>query len=530
MIYLLFSILFLVPFGFSETTIPSQPVESQEEQAEWIPPLANHPDRINIKDCFPQIIKDLNRAIALFESGELLSEWDKNYHPNAMEKKQLALTLLGVEQNPDFLPPRKLSGCEYQEYLAEGIRTVKKAPNTFEDHRASLNFFKEAQRTVLRDPNFVGKYICKLRCDVNTNNRTGQFLDCYEHCGIPKGGIYHLFLDPDRFDWLDPDRVKPNECAPLSEEKIKKIKERADRQYKLIKKFMPIAIRKIDENLKLLDVEEKLQYKRDIEKLEEKYRAIRNPRCEKRKKDFRDKIEKTHRRLQEGYSSRGYGSSYFLKLTNGDHYLGSSAHVVGDVDSFPFTTSQRLYFLKGFRFSFGPIAKSTIYSTDTDIINPNEDVALKKVPKQAHALPVVSSEEKPRIGQKFIISGYPGSRGGKWTTHTCYFDGYYRNNYYSSPHYYLHCPTMVASPAGMSGGAMTSEDGRAWGHNQAVTGLSNHIIISPISEKDGQVKVGIQDIFLSDHCHKFALDFENEEDIVKQHRCQVMPQGYEQGL
>jgi hypothetical protein len=72
---------------------------------------------------------------------------------------------------------------------------------------------------------------------------------------------------------------------------------------------------------------------------------------------------------------------------------------------------------------------------------------------------------------------------------------------------------------GVSGGSMLDEKGRVWGVNSVSEPYTSTIKVIPLSAgHDGQPRVNIQKVFVSDDCYN---PFEYQP-----HRCQVMPNMY----
>lgn len=145
-------------------------------------------------------------------------------------------------------------------------------------------------------------------------------------------------------------------------------------------------------------------------------------------------------------------------------------------------------------------------------------------------LPVVASTEKPKVGQVFTLSGFPGNREGQFTQHQCRFKGYINlinlekqretkeASDSSQKGYLLYCPSVESIVSGMSGGPMTDAKGRAWGVLHAGDTIEkNMVFVSPLSkDPHGQLKMGIQSSpFVSDDCYRLV------KNDFQRYRCQV---------
>lgn len=135
-------------------------------------------------------------------------------------------------------------------------------------------------------------------------------------------------------------------------------------------------------------------------------------------------------------------------------------------------------------------------------------------------MPVIPSTEKPRVGQRFVLAGFPSNRNSEFTTHDCTFRGYGSIAQYSNERTYLiYCPSAESMVSGMSGGPLIDSSGRVWGVAHAADdGDTNLIHVSPLSRSsDGRTRMGIQETFDSDDCYHVV------NETYQRHRCRIRP-------
>jgi hypothetical protein len=270
---------------------------------------------------------------------------------------------------------------------------------------------------------------------------------------------------------------------------------------------------------------EKTSLRDDLMKLQAEYKifvAQRKPRkCPVIEAAWAKKVRKSTIRLQRHSS---LGTAFYVKAPSG-RFLVTAAHVVGLDTSSPSGDSTVMTSEKG-----GLVTKRSgkveTFSIVPGMHDKERDINFKNAPGKGEALEVARADEIPHVGQKFFVNGFPGVAEGKYMTYECTFIGFGP----AMPDrkdvaYELDCPGRPEL-GGISGGPAVDENGKVWGVNSAAPKYSSHFSVAPLSVgTDGLLKIGIQQVFLSDNC--FSL---NGAGSTEPHRCQIMPRQLEESI
>lgn len=152
-------------------------------------------------------------------------------------------------------------------------------------------------------------------------------------------------------------------------------------------------------------------------------------------------------------------------------------------------------------------------------IDQDRDVAYTPVKSNGVNLELVGDNELPKIGQKIFVAGFPGAQK-KLFIYQCRMEGFGPSFHgRKNASYRLDCPGRP-DIRGASGGPAFGEDGRVWGVNSSQTDYGSTVFVAPVSlSRDGNIRFGIQQQFVSDFCYS--------ERASLPEPCQIMPDQYE---
>ncbi|MGZ3721492.1 MAG: S1 family peptidase, partial [Bdellovibrionales bacterium] len=216
------------------------------------------------------------------------------------------------------------------------------------------------------------------------------------------------------------------------------------------------------------------------------------------------------RYLFPGERNFGNEGSGFYFMTTSQRYLATAAHVSHlYLESEGDTTKLIL--------SRGTQQSSVQFKTLPGLAELTRDVTLKTEAIEGPGLKLVGENELPQPGQRFYLTGFPSSGNDRFQIVRCSFLGFGPRlpEVQENATYYLRCPG-AGDMHGISGGAMLDAEGRVWGVNSSSEPHASAFHATPISMNvAGEVKIGLQQTFLTDLCYS---TFEAEP-----HRCQIMP-------
>jgi hypothetical protein len=150
----------------------------------------------------------------------------------------------------------------------------------------------------------------------------------------------------------------------------------------------------------------------------------------------------------------------------------------------------------------------------SDTVDFSQDVALKSVSPKKDTLPLTAATP-PKIGDNFIVGGFPGLRKGKFASYRCKFMGF-GMNMHSRNAYILDCPAE-GFLEGLSGGPLIDENGNVRGIVTTHNELEGAVSATPLALENGQPVAGIRASFTSDAC------FDSIKLLGKMHRCKITP-------
>ncbi len=163
-----------------------------------------------------------------------------------------------------------------------------------------------------------------------------------------------------------------------------------------------------------------------------------------------------------------------------------------------------------------------VFYLEPGYVDQGRDITFKKIKTSGPFIPVVKTGERPELNQKFYLTGFPSVSGGKLLGLQCLFKGFSDGPQGKDVFYAMECPGRP-DIKGMSGGAAVGSDGRVWGVVVSTQTYTSFAYVAPLSSDEaGNLKLGIQQNFISDLCY--------DRHDIEPHRCQVMPNMYEENV
>lgn len=159
------------------------------------------------------------------------------------------------------------------------------------------------------------------------------------------------------------------------------------------------------------------------------------------------------------------------------------------------------------------------FSRDPGMSHFEADAVLQVIQPETTDLRLVQAGQQPRLGQNFIVAGYPLANEVKYKSVRCQFIGYGSSSEGRANGYYLYCPEKE-SLRGMSGGPLVDSEGRAWGIVVEHDSEANVVVATPLAHEAGKPQIGISQTFVTDLCYGEKLD---KNLIAKPGRCQIFP-------
>ncbi|MBY0315508.1 MAG: serine protease [Bdellovibrionales bacterium] len=358
--------------------------------------------------------------------------------------------------------------------------------------------------------------------------------ECRHSCGLSETQMSHYLPILD-------EEARPKNCRALTNEVAGTLERSHNRMIGAVQQNMPATIEVIKKALKDYQAL-RGSYQTEFTRLENAVNQFPNPQCARDYKKWLDYIRNNVRRVYRlGEDGATIATAFMVDSgTPGQALPVTAVHVA-----------------RTLRASDDRLDPSTLYfdrpdnSDKIDFAQPREVVDANvrekvengqvlnfRVTPQTHDrardiaigdarrenrnqfMPVISSTEKPRVGQRFVLAGFPSNRNSEFTTHDCTFKGYGSIDQYSNERTYLiYCPSAESMVSGMSGGPLIDQSGRVWGVAHAADdGDTNLIHVSPLSRSsDGRTRMGIQETFDSDDCYRLA------NETYERHRCRIRP-------
>lgn len=162
------------------------------------------------------------------------------------------------------------------------------------------------------------------------------------------------------------------------------------------------------------------------------------------------------------------------------------------------------------------ILESERFTVEPGKFDKGTDIVTNSALKREEALPLASANEQPKVGQEFLVNGFPGKEGRSFTSYSCTFQGYTPSYHGTDAAYLMNCPT-AGGIGGASGGPVMDTSGKVWGVVSAENKVDlTKITVAPISsDSNGNLKYGIQNTFVTKDCYKTGSK--------KKQSCQIIP-------
>jgi hypothetical protein len=206
-----------------------------------------------------------------------------------------------------------------------------------------------------------------------------------------------------------------------------------------------------------------------------------------------------------------FGTGFFVRTVSG-RVLLTAAHVSDLSTQVPL---RREYLGEG-------SARFESFELVPGRVDQDRDISYTPVKTSGVNLELVGDNEIPKVGEKIFVTGFPGARNELFI-YECRMEGFgpsFRERKNTS--YRLDCPGRP-DIRGASGGPAFGEDGRVWGVNSSQTDYGSTVFVAPVStSRDGNIRFGIQQQFVSDFCYSERASFPET--------CQIMPNQYEKNI
>lgn len=194
------------------------------------------------------------------------------------------------------------------------------------------------------------------------------------------------------------------------------------------------------------------------------------------------------------------GSGFYFTTLDGIRFA-TTEHIYNLTESMFESDSKQLTVTSGFRTTK---RESLQFRAEPSMFHRAHDVVQARVEGvNRKGLSLMAANAVPSSDEPYFIAGFPKMSKYKFAFATCYFYGYGpRSDRASGELFWIfRCPLIEEGLVGMSGGPLLDKNGRAWGVFTGFNLFLGRIYVTPLGlADDGEVQVGFQQRFSSDHC------------------------------